>query len=152
MNDKDISFPNFKRDEFEEIIAPSLKQMAALVESALGGGIPGVTADDISSVEIVGGGSRIPKLKEILKEAVGMDLCTTLNANEACAKGCGILGAMLSPKFRVREFAIRDSLPFRWSCSCSIPGRTARRMPRRTAQCRNLRPSRATPRTRASTT
>lgn len=70
--------------------------------------VPELSPDDIYAVEIIGGGSRIPKIKELVMSVFGKEASTTLNADEAVAKGCALQCAILSPTFRVRDFAIQD--------------------------------------------
>jgi molecular chaperone DnaK (HSP70) len=59
-------------------------------------------------VEIVGGSTRIPAVKQIIQEVYGKEPSTTLNADEACARGCTLMCAILSPTFKVKEFKIED--------------------------------------------
>lgn len=46
--------------------------------------------EDIYAVEIVGGASRIPAIKERISKVFGKELSTTLNADEAVARGCAL--------------------------------------------------------------
>lgn len=46
--------------------------------------------EDIYAVEIVGGASRIPSVKERISKFFGKELSTTLNADEAVARGCAL--------------------------------------------------------------
>lgn len=59
-------------------------------------------------VEIVGGSTRIPAIKQIVQEVLQKEPSTTLNADEACARGCTLMCAILSPTFKVKEFKIED--------------------------------------------
>lgn len=52
--------------------------------------------EDIYAVEIVGGASRIPAIKERIGKFFGKELSTTLNADEAVARGCA-LQVLLQP-------------------------------------------------------
>ena len=67
---------------------------------------------DIEAVEIVGGSTRIPAVKDIIKKIFAKEISTTLNADEAVARGCALQCAMLSPTFRVREFVVTDAVPY----------------------------------------
>lgn len=69
-------------------------------------------SEDIYSVEIVGGSSRIPAIKNLVQEIFGKEPSTTLNADEAVARGCALQCAILSPTFRVRDFSIVDTQPY----------------------------------------
>lgn len=51
---------------------------------------PELKKDDIYAVEIVGGASRIPAIKERISKFFGKELSTTLNADEAVARGCAL--------------------------------------------------------------
>lgn len=56
--------------------------------------------EDIYAVEIVGGASRIPAVKERISKFFGKELSTTLNADEAVARGCALqvcCAAILKP-------------------------------------------------------
>lgn len=57
---------------------------------------PELKKEDIYAVEIVGGASRIPSIKERISKFFGKELSTTLNADEAVARGCA-LQVRLSP-------------------------------------------------------
>lgn len=46
--------------------------------------------EDIHAVEILGGASRIPAVKERISKYFGKELSTTLNADEAVARGCAL--------------------------------------------------------------
>lgn len=46
--------------------------------------------EDVYAVEIVGGASRIPAVKERISKFFGKELSTTLNADEAVARGCAL--------------------------------------------------------------
>lgn len=64
--------------------------------------------EDIDNIEIVGGSTRIPMVKSIIKEVFKKDPSTTLNQDEACSRGCTIMCAILSPTFKVKEFKIEE--------------------------------------------
>ncbi|KAG4091166.1 heat shock protein 70 [Neocallimastix lanati (nom. inval.)] len=112
MNDRDVSI-TVKRDEFEELIKPYLDTLEPLLQDALK--VANVTIDDIDSVELVGGTTRIPSVKKILNDFFsGSDddskskLSTTLNQDECVARGCAFMCAIHSPVFRVRDFTVQD--------------------------------------------
>lgn len=46
--------------------------------------------EDVTAVEIVGGATRIPAVKERIAKFFGKDISTTLNADEAIARGCAL--------------------------------------------------------------
>ena len=79
--------------------------MAVLAQAKL-------TKEDIHSVEIIGGSTRIPAIKEVIEQVFGKPPSTTLNQVEAVARGCALQAAILSPTFRVRDFEIIDIQPY----------------------------------------
>ncbi|CAH3018025.1 unnamed protein product [Porites evermanni] len=109
MEDTDVT-GRLKRADFEEMISSSLQRLEATLKSLLEKS--GLKLADIEAVEIVGGSTRIPAVKNIIKKAFEKEVSTTLNADEAVARGCALQSAMLSPTFRVREFAVNDVSPY----------------------------------------
>lgn len=109
MNDIDVS-GKLNRGQFEEMCADILARVEAplqiLMENAK------LKKEDIYAVEIVGGASRIPSVKERISKFFGKELSTTLNADEAVARGCALQCAILSPAFKVREFSTTDVVPY----------------------------------------
>ncbi|XP_001493593.1 heat shock protein 105 kDa isoform X2 [Equus asinus] len=109
MNDKDVS-GKMNRAQFEELCAELLQKIElplySLMEQTQ------LKVDDVSAVEIVGGTTRIPAVKEKIAKFFGKDVSTTLNADEAVARGCALQCAILSPAFKVREFSVTDAVPF----------------------------------------
>ena len=51
---------------------------------------PGLSADNIHSVEIIGGATRIPAVKEAIFSIFHREISTTLNLDEAVARGCAL--------------------------------------------------------------
>ncbi|KAL4631230.1 heat shock 70 kDa protein 4-like [Arapaima gigas] len=108
MNDIDVS--GKLNRSFEEMCAGILARVEAplckLMDQAK------LKKEDIYAVEIIGGASRIPTIKERISKFFGKELSTTLNADEAVARGCALQCAILSPAFKVREFSITDVVPY----------------------------------------
>jgi heat shock protein len=115
MNDIDVS-ASMTRDELEEYLAPYLERLRTPIEKALKDA--GMTADDLESVEVIGGTSRIPSVKEKLSDLLGKPLSFTLNQDEAIARGAAFICAIHSPTVRVRPFKFEDlnlhSVTFQW--------------------------------------
>lgn len=65
-------------------------------------------SEEIHSVEVVGGSTRIPAIKHLIEKVFNRVPSTTLNQDEAVSRGCALQCAMLSPAVRVREFNIAD--------------------------------------------
>ncbi|XP_022701321.1 heat shock 70 kDa protein 4-like [Varroa jacobsoni] len=116
MEDKDVS-GKMSRDTFEELAAPFLEKVESVLEKAIENCPPvvegkPVTPKDIESVEIVGGSSRVPAVKALVKKVFGREPSTTLNADEAVSRGCALQCAMLSPTFKVKDFSLTDLQPY----------------------------------------
>lgn len=116
MNDIDVSGV-LNRGQFEEMCGPLLSRVESPLRSLMEQ--TKLKREDIYAVEIVGGATRIPAIKERITKFFGKPLSTTLNADEAVARGCALQCAILSPAFKVREFSITDLVPFpismRWN-------------------------------------
>ncbi|KHJ87295.1 DnaK family protein [Oesophagostomum dentatum] len=112
------------QSEFEELGAPLFEKIRQLLLRLLEE--TGVKKEDVDAVEMVGGSSRIPIIRRIVNEVFGMDPKTTMNQDEAVARGAAMQCAILSPAFRVREFSIKDTQPYRikitWSGGASEGG------------------------------
>ncbi|XP_062295856.1 heat shock 70 kDa protein 4L isoform X2 [Scomber scombrus] len=109
MNDIDVS-SRMNRGHFEEMCAQYLMKVEMPLKAALEHAK--LSRDDIYAVEVVGGATRMPAIKERIAKFFGKDVSTTLNADEAVARGCALQCAILSPAFKVREFSITDVVPF----------------------------------------
>uniref|UniRef100_A0A3B5LLI7 Heat shock protein 4 like n=1 Tax=Xiphophorus couchianus TaxID=32473 RepID=A0A3B5LLI7_9TELE len=109
MNDIDVS-SRMNRTHFEVMCAQYLMRVETPLKTAFEQSK--LSRDDIYAVEIVGGATRIPSIKERITKYFCKDVSTTLNADEAVARGCALQCAILSPAFKVREFSITDVVPF----------------------------------------
>ncbi|KAI7652900.1 Heat shock protein, partial [Hortaea werneckii] len=123
MEDKDVS-GFLKRDELEGLMKPLLERCTKPLEQALADAK--LKQEDIDFVELVGGTSRVPALKQAVTDFFGgKTLNFTLNADEAIARGCAFSCAILSPVFRVRDFSVQDvvnyPIEFTWEKSPDIP-------------------------------
>lgn len=105
MEDVDAA-SSLKREDFEQLIAPLLERVTTPLEEALAQA--GLSKDEIHSVEMVGGSSRVPALKERVSAFFDKPLSFTSNQDEAVTRGCTLACATLSPVFRVRDFAVHD--------------------------------------------
>lgn len=122
MNDIDVS-TMITRQEFEALIEPVLNKTTGPLEQALAEAR--LTKDDIDVIEVVGGGSRVPAIKDRIQAFFGKPLSFTLNQDEAAARGCAFSCAILSPIFKVRDFAVQDAISypieFAWEKAPDIP-------------------------------
>uniref|UniRef100_A0A8C9WPV4 Heat shock protein family A (Hsp70) member 4 n=1 Tax=Scleropages formosus TaxID=113540 RepID=A0A8C9WPV4_SCLFO len=108
MNELDVT--GKLNRSFEDMCASILARVEAPLHSLMEQ--TKLKKEDIYAVEIVGGASRIPAVKERISKFFGKELSTTLNADEAVARGCALQCAILSPAFKVREFSISDVVPY----------------------------------------
>lgn len=120
QDDRDFS-ARIDRTKFEELSTPLLAkihQMLATLRQRAQEKYDKDFAEKfgpfaVHSVEIVGGSSRISAIKRMIKEIFGVEPSTTLNADEAVARGCALQCAILSPTYKVaKELKILDSLPY----------------------------------------
>ncbi|CCL98188.1 uncharacterized protein FIBRA_00182 [Fibroporia radiculosa] len=106
MNDIDAA-SRLTRDEYEGLISGVLDRIPGPMQQALTES--GLTLDQIDAIELIGGGTRIPAVRAKIQSVFeGKTLSTTLNQDEAAARGATFACAMLSPVFRVREFSMTD--------------------------------------------
>ena len=122
MNDVDVS-GMLKREDLELLVKPLLDRATVPLEQALAEAK--MKVEDIDAVEMVGGCTRVPSLKEKISQFFGKQLSFTLNQDEAVARGCAFSCAILSPVFRVRDFSVHDivnyPIEFNWEQSPDIP-------------------------------
>ena len=116
MDDFDFS-ASLLADEYKTMCQPFLDRLAGPVNRALKEA--GLDASDLTSVEIVGGCTRVGSVKVALAEILGLDknavnngLSTTMNADEAVARGCALQSAILSPRFKVLPYEVIEFQPF----------------------------------------
>ena len=116
MDDLDFS-TILSASEYEDMCAPLLARLNPPIQAALAE--TGLTPKDLSSIEIVGGGSRVGCVKRALAKILGLDasatnngLSTTMNADEAVARGAALQSAILSPRFKVLPYEIIEAQPF----------------------------------------
>merc|ERR1711871_1819174 len=100
-------FISLSKDLFDRVLPP--------VQDALA--MANITAEDIDQVEIIGGGVRIPKIQELLKEFFKVkELGVHLNGDEAIVLGSAFRAANISKAFRVgrveRSVGMVDMISF----------------------------------------
>ncbi|RXN11354.1 heat shock 70 kDa 4L-like isoform X1 [Labeo rohita] len=87
MNDIDVH-GKMNRAQFEEMCAHLLMRVEAPLKSVMEQSK--LSRDEIYAIEVVGGATRIPAIKERISKFFGKDISTTLNADEAVARGCAL--------------------------------------------------------------
>ena len=106
-----------KAKEYEEMCAPLVARLEGPIKKALEEAK--LTPKDLASVEIVGGCTRIGFVKSKLEKILGgATLSTTMNADEAVARGAALQSAILSPRFKVLPY--RSDERFTVACKPSF--------------------------------
>jgi len=109
--DLDLS-TSISREEFEELCGDLFEKVRGCL-SELIMNVPDLDLEDLHSVEVIGGSSRIPKFKNIIEEIFGKTPSTTLHATESSAKGCALMCAALTRIYSVKRFQVIDlATPF----------------------------------------
>lgn len=103
------------REEFEKRCSNLVSRLQAPIEQCLAEA--NLTRQQLSEVEIVGGGSRVNIVKRRLGEILGLNasltnygLKTTMNSDEAVASGATLCSAMESVRMKVKPFSIIETL------------------------------------------
>ncbi|XP_026764981.1 97 kDa heat shock protein isoform X2 [Galleria mellonella] len=109
MEERDVS-GDMQRAQMEQICAETFTRVERTLRAILHNAK--LRPEDIYSVEIVGGSTRIPAVKGLIEQVFGKHASTTLNQDEAVSRGCALQCAMLSPAVRVREFSVTDVQPY----------------------------------------
>lgn len=99
------------RAKLEELCHDLTERAVTPVHTALK--MANLTLDDITGIELIGGGMRIPKVRAELSKALnGMELGMHINSDESMALGASFHGANVSTAFRVRHVGLTDVTPF----------------------------------------
>lgn len=103
---------HLSRSKFEEMCHDLMLRSAEPIDAALKSA--NMTLDDIDAVELIGGGMRIPKIQEQIKDSLGgkVELGMHINSDESMALGAAFHGANISTAFRVRHVGMADINPF----------------------------------------
>merc|ERR1712181_131189 len=108
---EDIDFKEAVSREALMHLAPDLMaRVTKPVEQALS--TAGMAIEQIDQVILVGGGTRVPKVQELLTEFVGSELGKSLNTDESAAMGAVYKAADLSTGFKVKKFLTKDAVVF----------------------------------------
>ncbi len=79
------------RAQLNALIAPIVQKTKAITERALA--VAGLASKQIKDVILVGGSTRIPACREMLREVFGKPPRTDINPDEAVARGAAIIAA-----------------------------------------------------------
>lgn len=129
--DRDFT-SSMDRTIFEELAAPYLQKLEVTFKKALEKAHERYLLYQkneekpqdfkIDAVELVGGSSRVAAIRRIAKQIFGQEPTSTLNADEAVARGCALQCALLSPTRKGREFIVSDFAPYAVSCKYWFEG------------------------------
>lgn len=111
MNDIDISIP-VKREEFVNLIKNDLYKISDTLELALKNAK--ITKESIANIEILGGSSRIPCVKQQIKDFFGKDPMMSLDLDECFAIGAGYMASKLDGN-DIGIDVINNALPYQIS-------------------------------------
>ncbi len=95
------------RAKFEQIVDDLVQRTLEPCRKALKDA--GVSKDQIDSVILVGGSTRIPKIQEVVKDFFGKDPSKGVNPDEVVAVGAAIQGGVLSGE--VKDVILLDVTP-----------------------------------------
>jgi len=101
--DKDIN-TTIKREEFERWIGDLLERLSFDVHKFLSK----LKKDKYDSVELIGGSSRVPIIKNLISKKVGMETSTTLNQDEAISIGNAFLSTAFIKRLNDSYYQLKD--------------------------------------------
>jgi len=109
MEDIDFKVP-MSRDKLMEMSTDLMDRVTGPVERALT--VASMSMENIDQVILVGGGTRVPKVQELLTEYVKQELGKSLNTDESAAMGAVYRSADISTGFKVKKFLTKDAVLF----------------------------------------
>jgi molecular chaperone DnaK (HSP70) len=108
MEDTDFK-AEIDRTLFEELAAKVFQAFENLVTSFIAE--TKINPAEVE-VELVGGSSRVPLVRSIVEKHFGHEAKTTMNQDEAIARGTALMAGLLSPRVRKTAFTLEDFSPF----------------------------------------
>ncbi|XP_055866156.1 hypoxia up-regulated protein 1-like isoform X2 [Biomphalaria glabrata] len=106
LDEKDFKSP-VTRAELEELTQDLFDRVTKPIEEALK--LSDITLPEITEVILMGGGTRMPKVQEILMKYLGRsELGKSINTDEAAAMGAVYQAAYLGKGFKVKKFGVRE--------------------------------------------
>jgi len=97
------------RSKFEELNMELFKSTLTYVQKALKDA--GLKKTEIDEVILVGGSTRIPKIRQLLREWFDKEPNTGVNADEAVAYGAAVQAAILSHDPAFQDYILMDITP-----------------------------------------
>lgn len=99
--DKDFT-ARIDRATFEKLAQPLLERVQACLKRTVEVA-KAQSEKDIQVVEMVGGSTRVPAIKQLVQDVFNLPPSTTLNTDEAVARGCVLHCATLHPGMKVKR-------------------------------------------------
>lgn len=99
---------SMKREEMETICAPLFRKIEMLMKLCLDRSK--LNLEEVHSIEMVGGASRIPIVEKLAEKVFGKTPIATMNRDESIARGC-LLKSIMSIKrkfFKIKEKPFTD--------------------------------------------
>ena len=109
IGDEDFTLP-ITREKFEELNKEIFDECEKTLVKVLNS--TKVTKDQIKQVVLLGGGTRVPKVKQIIQAFFNKEPKFNLNADEAVANGAAIHAAMLSNELYYRNISLEGRIFF----------------------------------------
>ncbi|MCY1703162.1 molecular chaperone DnaK [Deinococcus sp. SL84] len=97
------------RARFEELTADLLKRVRQPVEQAMRDA--GVSSSDLNEVILVGGSTRIPAVKRIVKDLTGKEPNESVNPDEAVALGAAVQAGIIQGDSNLGDIVLVDVTP-----------------------------------------
>lgn len=97
------------RAKFEELTADLLKRVRQPVEQAMRDA--GLSASDLNEVILVGGSTRIPAVKRIVKDITGKEPNESVNPDEAVALGAAVQAGIIQGDSNLGDIVLVDVTP-----------------------------------------
>ena len=97
----------FTRDELENLVDDLITRLAYPCQQAMNDA--GMDADEIDEIVLVGGMTRMPKVREKVKQIFGREAQSRINPEEVVAIGAAIQGGVLEGK--VEDVLLLDVVP-----------------------------------------
>lgn len=105
MDDVDVN-GSMQRDQFEQLAEPLFKKLPILFQQLIQ--LAQVKIEDIADVELIGGSCRMPRIKQITSDFFKKEPRTTMNLDDAVARGCALQCATFYPVYQMKEFVVVD--------------------------------------------
>lgn len=109
-NDLDFR-TSITRAKFEEIAGDFFEKAALPLKELID--TSGLTPEDFTAIELLGGGTRVPGVRQALENVlITRNLDRHLDADEASVLGAALHAANISTSFRLRKFGMADIATF----------------------------------------